>query len=57
MKYARSFFAAFALALAAALPATSGAGTTAESSIIWVNDNQEVTAVWIIYDSQGNPTY
>lgn len=57
MRYSRSFFAAFVLALAAAVPAASRAVATAGSSIIWVNENQEVTSVWVIYDSQGNVAY
>lgn len=48
MRFAKSFLAAFAVALAA-FAATSAPAPATDTSIIWVDGNGNVEEVWLIY--------
>jgi hypothetical protein len=53
MRYAKSFLAAFVLALAV-FAGTPAPGGTNSSSIIFIGASGEIEAVGIVIDAQGN---
>lgn len=53
MRFAKSFLAAFALAVVALSGSTTKA-TTAESSILWVDGDGYVDEIWFVFDGNGD---